>query len=138
MKVDIYIITEFQGKISLGNGSYAILLETTLNGSTCRKIHIAGWRGLSLQKLATRAAVEAIQYMRTPSEVVIHMDSPYAVNVMKSNKAAGKVHEELWKMYFDAVNNMKSVEVLWEKDHKYKEQMLKQIKSGSYSVVNDR
>ena len=71
MRVDIYITSKFHGKIAEGNGVYAVLLDTVLQGRHYRKLHIVGWNGLSFQKLAVRAAVDGIQYMTAPSEVII-------------------------------------------------------------------
>lgn len=138
MRVDIYITSKFHGKIAEENGVYAVLLDTVLRGKHYRKLHIAGWNGLSFQKLAVRAAVEGIQYMTTPSEVVIHADSPYAVNVMQSGKADGRKYEELWNTYFETAARMKSVEVIFEKEHEYRTRLLERIAKGGYPVVKDR
>ena len=138
MRVDIYITTKFQGKFSSGRGDYAILLDTVVNEKHYKKIHLAGWKGLSFQKMAARAAVEAIQCMTEPSDVVIHIDLPYALNVMKSGNAKGKAHEGLWSIYFDAAGRMESVDVKWDKDHKYRSRMLQQMVCGGYAVFEDR
>lgn len=138
MRVDIYITSKFHGKIAEGNGVYAVLLDTVLQGKHYRKLHIAGWNGLSFQKLAVRAAVDGIQHMKAPSEVIIHADSPYAVNVMQSGKADGKKYEELWSTYFEAAARMKSVEVIFEKEHEYRTKLLEWIARGGYPVTNDR
>lgn len=138
MRVDIYITSKFHGKVSSGNGVYAVLLDTVIKGKHYRKAHVAGWTGLSFQKLAARAAVEGIQCMREPSEVVIHMDSPYAVNVMQSGKADGKKYEALWNTYFETASRMKSVEVIFEKEHEYRTKLLERIAIGNYPVVQDK
>lgn len=138
MRVDIYITSKFHGKIAEGNGVYAVLLDTVLQGRHYRKLHIVGWNGLSFQKLAVRAAVDGIQYMTAPSEVIIHADSPYAVNVMQSGKADGKKYGELWSTYFEAAARMKSVEVIFEKEHEYRTKLLEWIARGGYPVTNDR
>ncbi len=138
MKVDIYITSKFHGKIASGNGVYAILLDTVIQGKHCRKLHVVGWKGLSFQKLAARAAVDGIQYMTAPSDVVIHTDSPYAANVMQSGVSAGKKHEGLWNTYFLAVSGMDSVEVIFEKEHEYRQRLLQRIALGDYPVIRDR
>lgn len=138
MRVDIYITSKFHGKITKGNGVYAVLLDTVLQGKHCQKLHIAGWKGLSFQKLAVRAAVDGIQYMTTPSDVVIHADSPYAVNVMQSGKADGKKYEGLWRTYFEVAARMKSVEVIFEKEHEYRVKLLERIARGGYPVAQER
>lgn len=137
MRVDIYITSKFYGKIAKGNGVYAVLLDTVLQGKRYRKVHVTGWKGLSFQKLAARAAVDGIRYMKAPCEVVLHVDSPYAVNVMKSGIADGKKHETLWKAYFEAAERMKTVKVIFEKEHMYRTKLLKRIAIGEYPVMND-
>lgn len=137
MRVDIYITTKFHGKISKGNGTYAILLDAEISGTHYKKMHTAGWKNLSFQKLAARAAVEGIQYMTAPSDVVIHTDSPYAANVMRSGKADGKKYERLWGAYFEAASKMKSVEILFEKEHKYRTFLLGNIKMAPDPVMED-
>lgn len=52
MKVKIYITTKFHGRIPCGTGTYAILLETVIDGKMYRKIHVSAWKELSFQKLA--------------------------------------------------------------------------------------
>lgn len=138
MRVDIYITSKFHGKIAEGNGAYAILLDTMIAGKHCRKLHIASWKGLSFQKLAVRAAVDGIQYMSVPSDVVIHTDSPYASNVMRSGVSDGKKHEGLWSTYFEAAARMNSVEVIFEKEHEYRKRLLECIASGGYPIIKDR
>lgn len=138
MRVDIYITSKFHGKIASGDGVYAVLLDTVISGKHYQKLHIAGWTGLSFQKLAVRAAVEGIRCMTAPSVVVMHVDSPYAVNVMQSGKADGKKYEALWSTYFKAAERMESVEVIFEKEHEYRAKLLERIAKGGYPVVQDR
>lgn len=138
MKVNIYITTKFHGRIPCGTGMYAILLETTMNGKTYRKVHVSAWKELSFQKLAVRALVEAVHYMNEPSVLIIQCDSPYAVNAANSGTAEGKKHEVLWREYFGVTSQMEKVTVIFKKEHKYRNNLLKIISKGGYRTKTDK
>lgn len=138
MKVNIYITTKFHGKIPCGTGTYAILLETVISGKAYRKIHVSAWKELSFQKLAVRALVEAVHYMNEPSQLVIQCDSPYATNAANSGTAEGKKHEVLWREYFAMATQMEKVTVIFNKEHKYRKYLLRQISKGSYRTKTDK
>lgn len=138
MKVKIYITTKFHGRIPCGTGTYAILLETVIDGKMYRKIHVSAWKELSFQKLAVYALVEAVRYMNEPSVLIIQCDSPYAVNVANSGTADGKKHEKMWREYFTMASQMEKVTVIFNKEHKYRKYLLRQISKGSYRTKTDK
>lgn len=138
MKVNIYITTKFHGRIPCGTGMYAILLETVIDGKIYRKIHVSAWKELSFQKLAVRALVEAVRYMNEPSVLIIQCDSPYAVNAANSGTAEGKKHEVLWREYFGITSQMEKVTVIFNKEHKYRKYLLRQISKGGYRTKTDK
>lgn len=138
MKVNIYITTKFHGKIPCGTGTYAILLETVIDGKMYRKIHVSAWKELSFQKLAVRALVEAVRYMNEPSVLIIQCDSPYAVNAANSGTAEGKKHEVLWREYFGVTSQMEKVTVIFKKEHKYRNNLLRMISKGGYRTKTDK
>lgn len=138
MKVKIYITTKFHGRIPCGTGTYAILLETVIDGKMYRKIHVSAWKELSFQKLAVYALVEAVRYMNEPSVLIIQCDSPYAVNAANSGTADGKKHEKMWREYFNVASQMEKVTVIFNKEHKYRKYLLRQISKGSYRTKTDK
>lgn len=138
MKVKIYITTKFHGRIPCGTGTYAILLETVIGGKMYRKIHVSAWKELSFQKLAVYALVEAVRYMNEPSVLIIQCDSPYAVNAANSGTADGKKHEKMWREYFNVASQMEKVTVIFNKEHKYRKYLLRQISKGSYRTKTDK
>lgn len=138
MKVKIYITTKFHGRIPCGTGTYAILLETVIDGKMYRKIHVSAWKELSFQKLAVYALVEAVRYMNEPSVLIIQCDSPYAVNAANSGTADGKKHEKMWREYFTIASQMEKVTVIFNKEHKYRKYLLRQISKGSYRTKTDK
>lgn len=138
MKVKIYITTKFHGRIPCGTGTYAILLETVIDGKMYRKIHVSAWKELSFQKLAVYALVEAVRYMNEPSVLIIQCDSPYAVNAANSGTADGKKHEKMWREYFTMASQMENVTVIFNKEHKYRKYLLRQISKGSYRTKTDK
>ena len=138
MKVNIYITTKFHGRIPCGTGTYAILLETVIGGKMYHKIHVSAWKELSFQKLAVRALVEAVRYMNEPSVLIIQCDSPYAVNAANSGTAEGKKHEVLWREYFGITSQMEKVTVIFNKEHKYRKYLLRQISKGGYRTKTDK
>lgn len=138
MKVNIYITTKFHGRIPCGTGTYAILLETVIDGKMYRKIHVSAWKELSFQKLAVYALVEAMLCMSKSSQLVIQCDSPYAVNAANSGTADGKKHEVLWREYFTMASRMEKVTVIFNKEHKYRKYLLRQISKGSYRTKTDK
>lgn len=70
MKVDIYITSQFMGRVTKGRGVYGIVLVTQINGKKYAKAHVAGWNDISYQKLNARAVVDAIQCMKKPADVL--------------------------------------------------------------------
>lgn len=136
MRIDIYIVSRFQGKISEGNGAYAILLDTVIQDKHYRKIHLAGWKRLSFQRLAVKAVADGICYVTKPSEIVLHLDSPYAVNVIRSGE--GKSHRDLWNIYFNKAKEMTSVVVSFEKEHTYRKALLERLEKDKYPVTLER
>ena len=138
MKVKIYITTKFHGRIPCVTGTYAILLETVIDGKMYRKIHVSAWKELSFQKLAVYALVEAVRYMNEPSVLIIQCDSPYAVNAANSGTADGKKHEKMWREYFTMASQMEKVTVIFNKEHKYRKYLLRQISKGSYRTKTDK
>lgn len=83
MRVDIYITSQFTGRVTRGHGVYGIVLVTEINGKKYAKAHMAGWNDISYQKLSARAVVDAIQCMNTSAQVVIHLDNAYAEHMAK-------------------------------------------------------
>ena len=138
MKVKIYITTKFHGRIPCGTGTYAILLETLIDGKMYRKIHVSALKELSFQKLAVYALVEAVRYMNEPSVLIIQCDSPYAVNAANSGTADGKKHEKMWREYFTMASQIEKVTLIFNKEHKYRKYLLRQISKGSYRTKTDK
>ncbi len=138
MEVDIYITSRFFGRVSRGNGTYGIVLVTEINGKKYAKAHIAGWEGISYQKLCARAAVDAIQYMTTPARVRIYLDNAYAEHMAKKGCAEGNVHSELWEMYYEKSKQMESVKVERCMKHEYTEYLQQKFREGRYSVTKDQ
>ena len=103
-----------------------------------RKIHVSAWKELSFQKLAVYALVEAVRYMNEPSVLIIQCDSPYAVNAANSGTADGKKHEKMWREYFTMASQMEKVTVIFNKEHKYRKYLLRQISKGSYRTKTDK
>lgn len=137
MNVDIYITTRFSGDFKSGNGAYGIVLSTMLRGKEEIKEHYAGWDGISRQKLNVRAAMEAINYIHTPCDVVIHTDSPYVQYVIENGNTNGKF-PALWLSFFAARNRMESVKVELEPKHKYHLHLQLGLEKENYSTINDR
>ena len=50
MRVDIYITSQFTGRVTRGHGVYGIVLVTEINGKKYAKAHMAGWNDISNQK----------------------------------------------------------------------------------------
>ena len=65
MRVDIYITSQFTGRVTRGHGVYGIVLVTEINGKKYAKAHMAGWNDISYQKLSARAVVD--EHVRTGS-----------------------------------------------------------------------
>lgn len=137
MTVDIFITTTFKGNFADCTGAYGIILQLMVSGTPKTKEHYAGWSGLSYQKLNIRAAAEAINYMQTPCDVVIHTDNPYIESVIKTGDHGGK-HNDLWLDFFAARNRMKSVTVKREKHHEYDSYLRNELRKGNYTTVEDR
>lgn len=137
MKVEIFITTKFSGKVTKGKGSYGIVLRKAGERATA-KVHIAGWRNLSYQKLNARAVVDAIQYMVAPAHVHIILDNAYAEHMIQKGNAGGNAHQELWEIFYKAAGSMKSVEVERITKHEYTDKLLERINAGNYPVIEDR
>lgn len=137
MKVDIYITTAFKGRFQSGTGAYGIMLQTIKKGEPATRDHYAGWRGISRQKLNVRAAAEAIQYINTPCDVVVHTDSPYIKYVIENGNTNGKF-SGLWSAFLEAERNMKSVKAEVERKHEYTSYLKGKLAEGNYVVINDR
>ena len=100
MRVDIYITSQFTGRVTRGHGVYGIVLVTEINGKKYAKAHMAGWNDISYQKLSARAVVDAIQCMNTSAQVVIHLDNAYAEHMAKKGSADGNAYSELWSTFY--------------------------------------
>lgn len=137
MRVDIFITTDFAGNFASCAGAYGIMLQVMKDGRPVTKEHYAGWSGISYQKLNVRAAVEAIQYVTVPCDVVIHIDNAYVQGVAESQKTQGK-YKELWLQFFAACNRMKSVRVERESKHEYTRYLKKEIARERFTVVKDK
>lgn len=107
------------------------------NGEPATKEHYAGWNGISYQKLNVRAAVEAIQYITEPCDVVIHTDNQYVQGVVGFRQTNGK-YKELWLQFFAACNRMKSVRVERESKHEYTRYLKQEIAKGRFTMVKDK
>lgn len=136
MTVDIFITTTFKGNFACCTGAYGIILQLMVNGTPKTKKHLAGWSGLSYQKLNVRAVAEAMGYMQAPCDVIIHIDNPYIESVIKSGGADGK-YGTLWLDFFAARNRMKSVTVKREKHHEYASYLRNELKKENYTIVAD-
>ncbi len=113
------------------------MLQTVRKGEPATRDHYAGWRGISRQKLNVRAATEAIQYINTPCDVVIHTDSPYIKYVIENGNANGKF-SGLWSAFSEAKSHMKSVKAEVERKHEYTSYLKGKLAEGNYVVINDR
>lgn len=136
MTVDIFITTTFKGNFACCTGAYGIILQLMVDGAPKTKKHLAGWAGLSYQKLNVRAVVEAIGYMQAPCDVIIHTDNPYIESVIKSGGSDGK-YGTLWLDFFAAKNRMKSVTVKRERRHEYTSYLKNELKKENYITVAD-
>lgn len=137
MKVEIFITTKFNGRVSKGSGAYGIALRLEGRPETA-KVHVAGWRGLSYQKLNARAVVEAIQCITAPVPVHIYLDNAYAAAMIEKGSAEGNAHQELWETYFETAAKLEGVAVERVTDHEYKKKLLQRINAGGYPVVEER
>lgn len=136
MRVDIYITTTFGGSFASGTGAYGILLRTMRGNKPVTREHYAGWSGISIQKLNVRAAAEALHYMTTPCDVVIHTDSSYIKYVAEHGNTNGKF-PDLWMSFFAARNRMRSICVELEPGHEYQAYLQEKLAQGQYTVIND-
>lgn len=137
MKVEIYITTKFHGRVSKGSGAYGIALRLEGRPETA-KVHVAGWRGLSYQKLNARAVVDAIQCITAPVPVHIYLDNAYAAAMIEKGNAEGNAHQELWETYFETAAKLQEVTVERVAEHEYKKKLLQGINAGGYPVVEER
>lgn len=137
MKVEIYITTNFHGKVSRGSGAYGIVLRLAGRPDTAR-YHITGWRGLSYQKLNVRAVVEAIGYITEPVSALMYLDNAYAVTMIKKGDARGNAHRELWERYYETAAGLKEITVERIREHEYRRELIKRISSGGYLVKEER
>ena len=137
MNVEIFVTTKFSGKVTNGKGAYAIALRLEGKPETA-KIHVAGWRNLSYQKLNTRAVVDAIQCMVAPAHIVLYIDNLYAEHMIEKGTAKGNAHQELWNTFFEIAEHMESVKVIRDVKHLYSERLIQEINAGGYSVIEDR
>lgn len=137
MKVEIFITTKFHGRLPEGSGAYGIVLRLAGRPETA-KVHIAGWRGLSYQKLNARAVVEAIQCITASVPVRIYLDNAYAAAMMEKGNAGGNAHQELWETYYEAADHLEGVTIERVRDHVYRKQLLQRINAGGYPVVEER
>lgn len=130
MKVDIYISMSWEGRITCGKGRYGIVLQVMINGSTVTKEHYGAMKNLTKQKLAVIAVTDAIQYMTEKAEVVIHFDNKYVVNAIEE-KNPGTAYQELWSTFFDACEDMESVNAFdgWHEYESYLQSMMKKDKT---------
>ena len=138
MKVDIYITSQFMGRETKGRGVYGIVLVTQINGKKYAKAHVAGWNDISYQKLNARAVVDAIQCMKKPADVLIHLDNAYAEHMIEKGGAAGNAYAALWSTFFERVKLMEKVEVKRCPQHEYTEYLNQRIREGKYSIMKDR
>lgn len=136
-KVEIFITTKFHGRLAEGSGAYGIVLRLEGRPETA-KVHVAGWRGLSYQKLNVRAVVEAVQCVTAPVPVKIYLDNAYAAAMMEKGSAGGNAHRELWDTYYEAAARLETVTIERVKDHPYREKLLQKINAGGYPVVEER
>ncbi len=136
MKVDIYITTTFGGSFASGTGAYGILLRTMRGNRPATREHYAGWSGISIQKLNVRAAAEALRYMTTPCDVVLHTDNSYIKYVAEHGDTNGKF-PDLWLSFFASRNRMRSVRVELEAEHEYKAYLQEKLSEGRYTVIKD-
>ena len=102
------------------------------------KAHMAGWNDISYQKLNARAVVDAIQCMKKPADVLIHLDNAYAEHMIEKGGAAGNAYAALWSTFFDRVKLMEKVEVKRCPQHEYTEYLNQRIREGKYSIMKDR
>lgn len=137
MKVDIYITTCWHGNFAKGSGGYGIALCLADGKRQGVKEHYAGWDSLPYQKLAVRAAADAIQYMTAPCDVVIHTDNPYVEGTVNSGKPGGK-YAVLWETFFEAAGRMQSVKAVREKHHEYTMRLRQGLAQGNYITMEDR
>lgn len=137
MKVEIYITTKFHGRVSKGSGAYGIALRLEGRPETA-KVHVAGWRGLSYQKLNARAVVDAIQCITAPVPVHIYLDNAYAAAMIEKGNAEGNAHQELWETYFKTAAKLQEVTVERVAEHEYKKKLLQGINAGGYPVAEER
>lgn len=136
-KVEIFVKTKFSGRLSNGNGVYAIAIRLAGRPDTV-KYRVEGWKGLSYQKLSARAAMTAITRMVAPAHVKIMVDSAYAFAMMNKGSAGGCAHEKIWQQYFDVANQMEAVEVIRATEHEYRDELTKRINSGVYIMETDK
>ena len=137
MKVEIFITTKFHGKVSKGSGAYGIAIRLKGRPETV-KIHIAGWKGLSYQKLNARAVVEAIQYITAPVPVHLYLDNAYAAAMIEKGSAEGNAHRGLWETYFETAARLEVVTVERITEHEYKKELIRRIGAGGYPVIEER
>ena len=137
MKVEIFITTEFHGRVSKGSGAYGIAIRLAGRPETV-KIHMAGWRGLSYQKLNARAVVEAVQYITAPVPVHIYLDNAYALAMIEKGNVEGNAHRELWESYFARAERLEGVTVERVMEHEYRKELIRRIGAGGYPVVEER
>lgn len=135
MNVEIFITTKFTGKVTNGAGAYAILLQMAGEENTA-KIHAAGWKGLSYQKLNVKAVVDAISYMTAPANIHITLDNAYAEHMIEKGNAVGNAYRELWERYYKKAAKMDSVTVERTR-HPYTEKLLEIINAGKYPVTKE-
>lgn len=127
MDVDIWIVTRFSGKFSVGSGEYGILLETVIGDKPIRKVHCAAWSGISYQKLQVQALVDALGKMTKPAKVRIHIDSVYAVYVAENGGADLRKHLDLWQQYKALAARMMSCHLCREINETYKSIIIKKL-----------
>ncbi len=138
MRVDIYITSQFTGRVMRGHGVYGIVLVTEINGKKYAKAHMAGWNDISYQKLSARAVVDAIQCMNTSAQVVIHLDNAYAEHMAKKGSADGNAYSELWSTFYKKSKEMEQVKVERCSKHEYTEYLHQRMRERQYTVMEDR
>lgn len=133
--VRIFIETKFKGAFANCDGAYSIVLVTEIDGTEYSKVHYGAWKGTTPQRLQVRALIDALNYMRAPEEIEIHIASNYAAVCIKKNQA--KSNKELWQEYWDQAAVHK-ITLVNEVENEYSPAMQVELKHRQFKYMEDR
>lgn len=141
-QVNIYIDQQFNGNFKSGDGRFSVVLEVQTEKGPVTRVHYKGYTGTSKNRLAILACTTALEYMKRPCKVTIHIDSPYvtvsADKLEEWQEQGIEKHKnyDLWKKYIDLAR-IHMVNFVQAKENQYSPAMRVQMNVAEFITLED-